>query len=133
MRQSIAALVIAAGVAACAPTGGTAPDAAARAAPRPCFQPDRITNFTDGGGQRLYVRVFGSGVYAIGTGGCPDVASAHTLAITPTIGVSDRLCVGDSARIAVPNASFGPNPCIARVERALTEAEVEALPSNQRP
>jgi hypothetical protein len=136
MRRSIAVLIALSGLAACAPTEGSAPGSGIGlpdGGARQCFQPDRIINFTRGETEQVYVKVLGGGVFAIRSGGCPDVASANSLSITPATGMGGQLCVGDSARIVVPNASFGPDQCLARVERSLTEADVEALPSRQRP
>ncbi len=77
--------------------------------------------------------MFGGGVFSIRSGGCPDVGRANSLSITPATGVGSQLCVGDTARIVAPNTGFGPDQCLARVERSLTQAEVDALPSAQRP
>lgn len=136
MRRSIALLVVLSGVAACAPTEGAAPGSGIGrpdGGARQCFQPDRITNFTRGETEQIYVKVLGGGVFALRSGGCPDLGNSNALLITPATGVGSQVCVGDSARITVPGTSFGPNQCLARVERSLTEAEVEALPGRQRP
>lgn len=136
MRRSLAIILAAAGVAACAPAAETAPGPQASASSpyaRPCFQPARITNFARGETQRVYVKVLGGGVFELGSAGCPDFGTGPALLIAPATGIGNSLCVGDSARVAAPNGSFGPHPCLARVERSLTDAEVEALPSRQRP
>lgn len=136
MRRSIALLLALSGLAACAPTEGAAPGARFRATadePARCFQPDRVINFARGDTQQVHVRLLGGGVFAIRGGGCPDVGSATAFALTPAAGVGSRICVGDSVRITVPDNRFGPDQCLARVERSLTPAEVEALPANQRP
>ncbi|MFC5344117.1 hypothetical protein ACETK8_18750 [Brevundimonas staleyi] len=138
MRRSIALLAALAttAVAGCAPTEGTAPGArigTPGGGARQCFQPDRIVNFTRGETEQVNVRLLGGGVFSIRTGGCPDVATANALAVTPATGIGSQVCVGDSVRVALPGARFGPNQCLARIERSLTEAEVGALPSRQRP
>ncbi len=136
MRRSIALLSVLSCVAACAPTGGAAPGGRFQTAndePARCFQQDRVINFTRGETQQVYVRVLGGDVFAIRGGGCPDVGSANSFSLTPAAGVGNRMCVGDSVRIAVPDTRFGPDQCLARVERSLTPAEVEALPGIQRP
>ena len=136
MRRSLVLILAGASVAACAPATATAPGAqagAARTDARPCFQPARITNFTQTDTQGVYVKVMGGGVFELSSAGCPDLGRGLSLVIVPSIGSGDRLCVGDSARVAAPDGSFGPQRCLARVERALTAAEVEALPSRQRP
>ena len=136
MRRSIPLLLVLSGVAACAPTGSTSPGAWLQAAseePARCFQQDRIINFKAGETQQVYVRIFGGDVFAIRGGGCPDLGSTNAFSITPATSVGSRICVGDSVRIAVPNTRFGPDQCLARVERSLSPAEVEALPGIQRP
>jgi len=137
MRRSIALLIALSAVAACAPTEGSTPEsriATAENGPRQCFEPRRVTNFRRGAtDQQIYVRVLGGGVFEIGSAGCFDLGTTNALSITPTIGISDRLCVGDSARITLLNSTASPGPCAARVVRSLTEAEIEAMPGNQRP
>ncbi len=137
MRKAVTVILAAAGLAACAPTEG-APTASriatADSGARQCFSPSRITNFTRAGTDQIYVRALGGGVFSVRSAGCPDLGTANSLALTPLggLGGSD-LCVGDSARIQVANNNFGPPQCIARVERSLSPAEVEALPSRERP
>lgn len=136
MYRPIALVLALAGLAACAPSTGNAPGSQAAASEgyaRPCFQPARITNFTRGDTQQIYVKVLGGGVFALRSSGCPDFGTGFALQIAPATGIGDRLCVGDSAQVAAPNGSFGPGQCLARVERSLTDAEVEALPSRYRP
>lgn len=138
MRRTIALVFVVASLAGCAPTDGTQPSrpgfATSAGGPVQCFQPDRVVNFTRGShSQQVNLRVLGGAVFQVSSAGCLDVASTNALSIRPTIGVGDRLCVGDSARVAVLNSSSNQGPCIARVERSLTAAEIEALPGNQRP
>lgn len=137
MRRSIAALIVLSAVAACAPTEGGTPDARFATAadrPRQCFEPSRVTNFRRGQtDQQIHVRVLGGGVFELASGGCFDLGTANGLAISPTIGISDRLCVGDGARVTVLNSTASRGPCQARIVRSLSEAEIEALPSRQRP
>ena len=136
MRRSIALLLASVAVAGCAPTDGSAPEAqiAARdGGARQCFQPQRVINFRQGGTQQVYLRVLGGGVFEVSAAGCLDLGSTNAMAISPSIGVSDRLCVGDSAQITVLNPTAAPGACPARVVRSLSGAEVEALPGRQRP
>lgn len=136
MRPTLAFLFAAAGVASCAPTEGAGPGAQivpGGGGARQCFQASRIQNYARGGTDRIYVRVLGGGVFGLQSGGCADFGVTPSLSITPASGIGDRLCAGDSARIVLPSASFGPGQCLARVGNALTPAEIEALPSSQRP
>ncbi len=136
MRSILAITLTAASVASCAPSteraAGT-PGISTSNDARQCFQPDRITNFTRGDAEQVYVKVLGGEVFELNSGGCPDMGRGVSLLIAPTTGIGDRLCVGEDARVSTPNGSFGPSQCRARVVRALTPAEVEALPSRQRP
>lgn len=135
MRRPLAFVVVAAALAGCAPSA----EMAARAGPsapgeaRQCFDPARIVNFTRGETSTLYVRALGGEVFVLTGAGCPDIGSGPTIAVTPALGFGSRICVGDDADVVSPSTTFGPLRCRARVTRALTEAEVEALPSRYRP
>ncbi|WP_428151787.1 hypothetical protein [Brevundimonas sp.] len=136
MRRSIAVLIALSAVGACAPTEGSTPEAqiATRdGGPRQCFEPGRVINFREGDARQVYLRVLGGGVFEVASTGCLDQGSTNAMAISSTIGINDRLCVGDSARITVLSPSTAMSPCAARVVRSLTEAEIEALPGRQRP
>lgn len=137
MHRSLAIVLAAAAVAGCAPTEGASPNAriaTADGGPRQCFEPRRVTNFRRGEtDQQVYVRVLGGGVFELASAGCFDLGSTNGLSITPSIGISDRLCVGDGAQISVLNPTIAQGPCSARVVRSLTQTEVEALPGIQRP
>lgn len=135
MRLSLALILAAAGLSACAPTGGAAPVLQAESSARSvqqCFTPDRVMNFRGGNAGEVYLRVHGGAVFAITSAGCPEVNRAPALALSPITGVNDRLCVGDTARITGGDYA-PPRQCQARVMRSLTEAEIAALPSRQRP
>lgn len=136
MRRSIVIILAVAGLTACAPAAGNAPDsqiASARDEPGQCFDPARIVNYTRGESGMIYVRALNRDVFAITGAGCPDIGAGVAISIAPAIGIGSRLCVGDSANVVTPAAGFGPARCRARVHSALTEAEVEALPSRFRP
>lgn len=134
MRRSLALILAAGGVASCAPTGETAPrPGSASSSALQCFQPSRILNFTRGGTDQIYIRVLGGGVFSLQGGGCIDLGVSPAITIRPAIGISDRLCSGDSAIIEQPGGGFGPRQCRARISAPLTQAEIDALPSAQRP
>ncbi len=135
MRRYAVLLCLAA-VAACAPTAPVHPEAevARQTRPRQCFDQSRVTNFRQGDARSLYIRVLNRDVYQLSAGGCLDIDFAVTLAITQDFGGSGQVCVGDTVRLYTAG---GPGvtdvPCRARIDRKLTEAEIEALPSRQRP
>lgn len=137
MRRSIVPMAAAAvALAGCAPTSDTAPDgvaAAPRAEARQCFDPARIVNFNRGESGMIYVRALNGDVFAITGAGCPDIGTGIRISIAPATGFGSRLCVGDGAQVVTPSTSFGPARCQAWVQSALTQAEVEALPSRYRP
>lgn len=136
MRRSIALLFAVAGLTACAPSTTSAPDGAASpsaSGPRQCFDPARITNFTRGEPGTLYVRALNGDVYRVNGPGCADLGAGVTISIAPAVGIGSQLCVGEDAQILTPAASFGPSRCRARIQAALTDVEVQALPSRHRP
>lgn len=117
------------GAAGCAPppNASTGPETAS-AEGRQCFRPNLIRNFRGANGQTLYVRSNDNQVFAIsGAGGCWDIQQANSIVLTPTLPGSD-LCVGDPARLAAVNRT-----CQVRVQAALSEEEVAALPRSDRP
>ena len=128
-------IVVATGLAGCAPIEGAAGlrTAAADRPERQCFLPRQVVNFRSDGAQSVYLRALGGDVFEVSSAGCLDLTSSNALSITPSMGISDRLCVGDGARIAVQNPTIGQGPCQARVVRKLTVAEIEALPPGNRP
>lgn len=130
MRAVILIASVAGALAACAPVPGQGGGASYD---RPCFVSSRVVNFRGGEDRNLYLKLLGGDVYEADTVACPDLDYAISLAIVPDTGISDRLCVGDMARVYTPRQTIGPNPCRVRIERRLTEAEVEALPSRSRP
>ncbi len=119
-------------VAACAPasSGGAA---ASAAAPRVCFHGDQVRNFRAGEPLSVFLRAQDGTVFeARSSGICRDLETTNTLVIS-ALGGGSRLCVGDFASIAVRPFSGPASVCRAQITRALSEAEVEALPSRYRP
>ncbi len=135
MRYALTLTAAALALASCAPTGVATPgpQAGADREPARCFQPQRVINFREGPDQNLYLRILGGDVFEARSGGCIDLGRSNGLVIEPSSGIGDRLCVGDQARITPSSSTFPTRPCLARIERSLTEAEIEALPSRSRP
>lgn len=138
MRLSVVAALFAAPCVAtllisAAPAAQPGQDRASRPPERQCFGPNQVTNFRSGDGQSLYIRTRPNAVFELeASGGCPDAQGANQLAIQPVFGNS-RLCTGDTAMITVPGTAAPLQTCRVRISRALTEAEVAALPPRQRP
>ncbi len=135
MRRFLIVTSTALTLSACAPTGQTEVAAMGRGgdAPRACFRPSEIVNFREASSQSLYLRSRRGDVFEVAAAGCLDLGVGYGLSITPTTGISDRLCVDDSARIVGSGSTFPRGPCLARIVRSLTPAEIEALPSRDRP
>lgn len=137
MRRLTLPLLAALSLAACAPVapGSEQQSAAATArTPRQCFDVDRIQNFRSDGDDVLYVRTNNNRVYALTpSAGCQDLQDAMGIALLPG-GGPDRICDGDWVHVAIQGAvSPSAASCRARVDRQLTEAEIEALPTRLRP
>ena len=115
-------------VSACAPSPGVA--TSSRADAGQCFRPNLVRNFTAPNDQTLYVRTADAGVFQIETPFCRDMTRALSIALEPVAG-SSRLCPGDQAALLSP--ATGPQPCRVRIVKKLTTADIEALPSRDRP
>lgn len=122
-------------VSACAPVapGAGASETAART-PRQCFDADRVQNFRADSSRVLYIRTQTNRVYALSpSAGCEELTDAMGIALLPGRG-PQRLCEGDWTQVAIQGAlSPGAAACRARIDRQLTEAEIEALPDRLRP
>ncbi|HEV2083098.1 MAG TPA: hypothetical protein VGR32_11700 [Brevundimonas sp.] len=132
----VAATSAALATSACAPTtDGMADDGAAPRAETRCFSSDQVRNFRQGRTGQVFVRAAGGDVFEIEAYGCNDLDFAQRLAFLPDVGGvgGGRVCTSDSLRIATPGATSATDVCRARVTRVLTDEEVAALPSRQRP
>jgi hypothetical protein len=133
-RARLASLILVAtgvAVAACAPTDAVAPTPG-QGSGQVCFFPRQVTNFRFADADTVYVRSSRRDVYRLTTTGCLDGEASLSIALLPGGGGS-RLCPGDRVDIVLSSNTIGQNPCRARVEDRLTEAEVEALPDRDRP
>lgn len=121
-------------LAACAPTPSGVSDGVETAS-RPCFYTDQVRNFRTASDNVLYLRDNRNTVFQLDSaGGCWDIGSQYALTITPYLGGgTSRVCVGDDARIGLATSGPGPRTCRARVTRTLSEEQVAALPSRDRP
>ncbi len=136
MTASLAASTLTAlTLSACAPATQTA-TAEAQGATKiaRCFRTDSVRNFRTDRQSDLYIRSLRDDVFQINTSGaCWDMDSALSIAVTPTLGGSDTVCVGDPVQIIVPNADPSRRSCRAFVAKSLTAEEVAALPDRARP
>ncbi|WAC59181.1 DUF6491 family protein [Brevundimonas sp. SL130] len=130
----VASTAVSLWLSACAPGATTVAAAEGQTSTARCFRTDAIRNFRVDGQTDLYIRSLRDDVFLINTaGGCFDLDSASSIAVTPTIGGSDNICVGDSVRVIVPGSSFGSGACRAFVTKSLNADEITALPSRARP
>lgn len=122
---------------ACAPVGDVEASIEPNSAPSTCFHTDHLRNFRAANANVVYVRAAsrGAGVYEIATsGGCMGLENAAHMSINPALPTgSSRVCVGDSVTLGSAATSMMGGQCEGRVTRALTQAEVEALPARSRP
>ncbi len=128
MHRLIVSSAVLLAVSACAPSPSVA--TSSRADASQCFRPNLVRNFTAPNDQTLYVRTADAGVFQIETPFCRDMTRALSIALEPVAG-SSRLCPGDQASLLSPGTR--PQPCRVRIDRKLTTAEIEALPSRDRP
>lgn len=137
IRPLSLAAVLALPAAGCAPPpGGDGAIVTSSRPERACFSVDQVRNFRQGGVGQVYVRAAGGDVFQLDSaGGCPDLGFAQRLAILPDgAGLAGgRACTTDAVRIVLPGSTASTDVCRARVTRRLTEAEVAALPSRERP
>lgn len=121
-------------MAACAPSTQGAGATSDRAEAARCFRIDDIRNFRAANMTDLYVRTSRDKVYQITTtGGCWNMDNALALSITPTLGGSSNVCLGDMVNVFVPGGMPGSGRCRGTVTKSLTPDEVAAMPSRSRP
>lgn len=123
---------VAAALSACAPnaavsTPGAGPE-------RQCFYADHVNNFRPGEPGAVYVRTMPNQVFKLNaSGACLNLSHAQGIAFAPEMRGVSRLCVGDWTTV-VPSGGTPPREtCRMHVEKALTAAELEALPARYRP
>lgn len=131
----IATMAAALPASACAPTPDSMIGGEGQRAETRCFSSDQVRNFRQGRTGQVFVRAASGDVFEIEAYGCTNLDFAQRLAFIPDSGGigGGRLCTFDSLRIATPGAASRTDVCRARVARVLTDEDVAALPSHQRP
>ena len=114
---------------ACAPTPKT--DAVSSSdSNRQCFAPNQINNVR-GNNLAFYLRNEDEDVFEIKTlGYCPEIDFTLTMGFVQKLG---RLCTGDTSHITMADGLTPRTVCQVQVVKKLTEAEIAALPSRDRP
>lgn len=125
-------LIAAAGVvslSACAPTAGTDTNTSS-ASNRQCFAPHQGAKFR-GNNQTFYLRSENQ-VFQLKTiGSCPEIDFDLSIRFLPAPRLN-RVCTGDTPTIEM--SQMGQRSlCQVQVVKQLTDAEIEALPSRDRP
>lgn len=136
MRRPVFAVLAAfAALTSCAPVADGGAKGPAMSNARQCFNVNQVTNFRQGRGGELFIRVLRSDVYELNTaGGCFELDSAIQLALIPDGGtVGTRLCTDDWARVVVPGSTAPTTVCRVRISRKLTAEQIAALPERHRP
>lgn len=113
----------------CAPTPG-ADIASSSASNRQCFSPEQGLNFR-GNNQTIYVRSGKEDVFELKTvESCPEIDFTLTIRFPQMLG---RYCTGDTTPITMADGLTPRSICQVQVVKKLTEAEIAALPSRDRP
>ncbi|CAM3005022.1 Uncharacterised protein [Brevundimonas diminuta] len=129
-------LALSLGVAACAPqtNGGASTVQTASSTAAPCFYADQVRNFRSDDRTNIYFDTGRGRIYhAQAAGICQDMDFATALTIRPQSAGKSRLCAGDWANLNVRGMSGVNGPCRVRIVKALSAAEVAALPDRVRP
>lgn len=126
-------------IAGCMPVGSSAPGNGLRTeadAPKACFLPQTLINFRSEADTTLYIRAGRNQTFEVATGGCRDLSSAQSIALTQLIGQGGLSCVGDTVDLSIFGTSLAnqePIRCRARIVDELSADQIVALPSRLRP
>ena len=108
-----------------------AAEAAGKTAPRACFRPDNVENFSAPDEKTVYLRVNRKEVYRLDLmGPCPDVDWAWEIALQNR--GSSWVCSAMDATVLV-KTPIGPQRCVVDRMTKVSPEEVAALPKRSRP
>lgn len=129
LSKTLVPVLAVAALAGCAPM---APPAAAADGSRQCFFTRQANGFAAVSERLVNVRVGVNEVWQLELAGtCLDIDWASRIALTSR--GSSTICEGYDALIIAPSPVGGPQRCLVRNVRKLTEAEIAALPKGGRP
>ena len=125
MRMMIAAAGLAGlALSGCAPMEGS--PAYGDSGPRECFYASHASSFSGGEDGRIYVRTGVNDVFELQTMGyCPDIDWTHRIGLAPR-GGGNRVCTGFDVDLIVEDPVGGPNRCLVRTVRKLSDEEAAA-------
>ena len=127
MTRSAAILLLCVGLAGCAQQPGYGgPAAAAATSSRQCFNARQASGFTAHGDRTVDVQVGVRRYYRLELfGPCPHVNWSNRVALVSR--GSSWICQGLDAELIVNDPGLGPQRCMARTVRPLSDAEARAL------
>lgn len=130
--QSLAIAVLC--LSACAPNAQLPTAAAPQAsAARQCFFASNVNSYREAGDEAVHLRVGANQVWRMEfAGSCPDVRWSFGRIALQQRGGGGSICGGMDVDVLTDDAGF-PRRCPVRSVRRLTDAEVAALPQEQRP
>jgi hypothetical protein len=122
-----------AALAACAPKAPPDPGAAAVRGPRQCFYAQNVTSYREAGDDAVHLRVGVKQIWRMEfAGSCPDVRWSFARIGLQQRGSGGSICGGFDVDVITDDLGF-PRRCPVRTVRRLSDAEVAALPADQRP
>jgi hypothetical protein len=99
---------------------------------RQCFRADMVTNFREGDGTYVNLRVGVKDVYRLDfMGKCPDIGARSDLALKTRAG-SNLICSPMDVDVLTPT-SIGPQTCSVKKIHKLTSEEVALLQPRTKP
>ena len=137
MKAAALCLCAVLAVSVCAPPPAAAsyagaPSAQVRA-PRQCFFASNVNNYREAGPEAVNLRVGASQVWRLEMlGSCPDIGWSFGRIALQQRGGGGAICRGMQVDVLADDAGR-VRRCPVRTVRRLSEAEVAALPSDQRP
>ncbi len=137
MKTALAVLALSTALSACAvPPPAPSPMAAAAPGPggRQCFWASSVRNFREVGDEAVLVRVNANEIFRLDfQGRCPGIRwNSSAIGLQQRGGGGGAICDGLDVDVVTRDNTVIPR-CPVRSVRRLSEAEVAALPDNQRP
>ncbi|KQS55444.1 hypothetical protein ASG17_04985 [Brevundimonas sp. Leaf363] len=127
MRALVLITAAAAGLAACAPTGGGGDPMMSRTSASQCLDTALATDFRQGGDRTIYVTDRRGPTYELRSfGNCNGLDFALSIGLRGDMGPGDRLCVGDRGHLALQDTRT--QVCRVQIVRQLTPDEAARLP-----
>lgn len=115
-------------LAACAGSEGTVVQPSTTAEGQ-CFYARDVNNFRVADRQNVYVSTRQGYVFKVSTPpGCFDFSTSR-VSVEPYLGASQRICVGQQARVTGGGSGAHPMRCLGQVSGPVSEKEYSGLPN----